>query len=237
MNTFKKTLTVVAIGAQLLSQTLPVCAQGVKNRPAVDRPDEAQIAIHSQTAYDLSKLNAKWTEYTSNAAFKALVDKAKSEGFERIVDNDKFAWGFEGTFKRGASPKMLSAEACAFDFIKKGPTSQMASMVFRNDGTEVYRALIIFPAGATSVQSAIAGAVEYYVDKSGTIQRAHSFKTCFNSCLLNSAAFCAVVLTPCAAAATLIGFTGAGMPFALGLLASCAGLACVFPMAVCAVRC
>ncbi len=219
------------------SQPATVLAAPKDDRGSKSKEMEMQLQGHKQ--FNNETLEGKWSQYSADKDFKTLVDKAKKDGFERI-GKDRTAWGFEASDTRwkDAAGKAVPAEVCAFDFMKKTPDGvQMASLVWKHVGDDFYKALVVFPKGETDPEKALNGMVEYTVDANGDIQLAHSFATCWKSCLLASAGFCVAATGACAGLAAAIGLSGVGVPVAIGILASCAGAFCLIPMAVCAVRC
>lgn len=230
MNILKKSTAIVVTATLLFLQSAPVFAQ-----PKAGGAGEANF--RSMEQYNIKKLEEKWAQYTKDKGFNALVEKAKRDGFTRIGNDARTAWGFQGQFTKGASDRAVAAEVCAFDFVKKTPEGvQMASLLWRQVGSETYKAVIVFPVGETDANKAFVNSVEHYADANGDVQLARSFRTCFNSCLLNSAAFCGTLAAACFGFVLTIGVTGIGLLPALGILGACAGL-CAMPIAICAVRC
>ena len=200
-----------------------------------------KITNHKQ--FDIKTLESKWTTYTRNPGFKILLDDVKRQGFTRIENNERTAWGFDADFT--IDPALSSpqdTEICAFDFYKKTSTGvQFCSMLWKKVGGTLYRAYIIFPEGEKDVAKAFEKSQEFFVDENNKIQKAKSFGRCWSRCLDKrfSSANCAGAMVVCGAAAGGLVLAGIGVttPIALGAFAFCAGITCLFPLATCAAAC
>jgi len=231
MKTIKRISTMLVVIFSIISYTGQ--AQNCNNGKILD---------HKQ--FDLRTLESKWDTYVKNPGFKALLEEVKSQGFTRIEKNDKTAWGFKADFvsdaELGTSPQ--EAEVCAFDFYKKTPGGgQLCSMLWRKVGGTIYKAYIIFPEGEKDAARSFEKSIEYYADENNKIQRAHSFGKCWAKCIFKrfSATNCAGAIVACGAAAAGLTALGLGIttPVALGIFGACAGIACLYPLAICAAYC
>lgn len=198
----------------------------------------------STTAYSIDVLEQKWAAYVNDPGFKNLLLAVSKQGFVRIANNNKAAWGFKGSYipdslnNNGVQP----TEICAFDFYKKTATGgQMCSMVWRKVGGTVYRAYIIFPEGITDFAKAFEASTEFYADENNQIQKAQSFGKCWARCLRRDfkASNCVNAMISCGTAAATLTTLGIGVttPIALGIFGSCAGVFCLLPLAICAAVC
>src|SRR2546430_6280828 len=73
--------------------------------------------IDELKSFNLSELEKNWSTYTKDKGFSILLAEVKKNGFERLANNERTAWGISGHFKGHKT-----VEVCGFDFYKKTPT-------------------------------------------------------------------------------------------------------------------
>lgn len=200
--------------------------------------------VQMKKQFSLAELESKWAIYLKDPGFKAVADNLAGLGFKRIANNDKFAWGYTGSFTSdtvlGTSPQPV--EVCVFDYYKKTATGgQMATVVWRKVSETIYKAYILFPEGVKDVATSMERSLEYYADNTNKIQKADSYGKCWSKCVFKrfNATNCAGAITACAGAAAAAAAAGIGVttPIALGIFAACAGVFCLYPLAVCLAYC
>ncbi|HTR29666.1 MAG TPA: hypothetical protein VMH27_10375 [Puia sp.] len=212
--------------------------------------------------FSAEQLKSHWEKFTADPGFSALLQDAKSKGFTQI-QNDKAMYGYQGTITDG-NGKEHEVIFCAYDFYNpKAEKGQGCSMIWKRVDGRLYKAYLIFPEGEKDFSKAMAGAMEWYADEEGKVQRAHSWGSCFLKCVqtdgkapgidvdikngkvniggttytLTCSTSCFVGAIVCTAAAGAVAASGAGVPFAIGMMAVCAGLTCAPCLTMCAIGC
>jgi hypothetical protein len=219
--------------------------------------DEKKIDVFTP-----AQMRANWEKFSKDEGFSALLKDAKTKGFMQVI-NEKAMYGYEGVSK-DENGKEQPVLFCAYDLYNpKAAKGQGCSMVWKKVGNRVYKAYLIFPEGERDFDKAMGGAMEWYADDNAKIQRAHSWGTCFAKCVktdgkapgldvdikngkvkiggstytLTCTTACFTGAIACSAVAGIVAASGAGVPFAIGLLLTCAGLSCAPCAALCAIGC
>jgi hypothetical protein len=230
---------------------IPVCtfAQGAENTRKIE-------------TFTPEQMKANWAKFTQDEGFANLFKDATGKGFEKMT-NESAMWGYQGVFK-DENGKEQNVLFCAYDFHNpKAPKGQGCSMIWKKVGNRLYKAYLIFPEGEKDFDKAMKGAMEWTVSDDNKVERAHSWGTCFLACVhtngtapninsdikngklivgggsfkINCTTSCFAGAIVCAAAAGAVAATGAGVPFAIAILATCAGLTCAPCLATCAIGC
>ena len=244
----KMTLVSLLVGLMLSSISFNASSQGKDKGKGKDNLEKSAGAEKSKVdklkVFNLNELEGNWTKYTKDPNFKILLDDLKKKGFTRIEKNEKTSWGYEGKLLRDSLVSSVSeaVEICAFDFHKKTATGgQMASMVWRKVGNEIYKCYMIFPENDKDTQNALEKTQEFTVTENGKIEPSNSLGRCWSKCVFErfSAFGCAGAMALCTGAA--VGLVAAGLGVttgvALAILFSCAGVFCLSPLAICLAYC
>jgi hypothetical protein len=240
--------------AWLIAICLIVCTL-----PSVGQERENPRKIQTFTA---AQMRANFAKFTQDAAFGALYKDARSKGFQQIIREDAM-WGYEGvvTDAQGKEQKIFF---CAYDFYNpKASNGQGCSMIWKKVGDRLYRAYLIFPEGEKDFDKAMSGAMEWFAEDDGKVQRAHSWGTCFLKCVhtngtapglsvdikngkllvgtstfkINCATACFTGAIVCSGVAAVVAASTVGVPFAIAELAVCTGVTCAPCLAACAIGC
>jgi hypothetical protein len=136
----------------------------------------------SKGTFTREQMSKHWMNLSKDKGFTELGKAIKAKGFEKL-EEETSAYGFEGTYT-DPSGKATKVAFYAYDFKNKNAKKgQGGSLIWRQIGDKVYKAYIIFPEGEKDINKALEGATEWYADKEGKVQRAHSWNTCFLSCV------------------------------------------------------
>ena len=243
----KMTLRSVFAGMILFSISLNVSAQHKGKTPKSNAEKSAgaqKSTIKNMRVFKKNDNDANWGKYMKDADFKLLVQNLKQEGFKKADEHENFSWGYSGKLIKDSTQSASAGEdveICVFDFYKKTAGGfQLASIVWRNVGGDIYKASMVYPENEKELQPALVNAVEKTVEN-GKIVLAHSLSRCWANCVFSrfTALNCAAALTVCGGAAVALVALPLGVTqgAALAVLAGCAGAFCVLPLAICLAYC
>ena len=244
---FKMTLRSVFAGLIVFPISLNVSAQHKGNTPKSNAEKSAgaqKSTIKNMRVFKKNDNDANWGKYIKDADFKLLVQNLKQEGFKKADEHENFSWGYSGKLIKDSTQGTSTGEdveISVFDFYKKTSAGfQLASIIWRNVGGDIYKASMVYPENEKELQPALVNAVEKTVEN-GKIALAHSLSRCWANCVFSrfTAVNCVAALTVCGgAAAALVALPlGVTQGAALAVLAGCAGVFCVLPLAVCLAYC
>jgi len=225
---------------------LSVLAMGpdsVGAQPPPPTPQPAEVAPRDWTAIEGSEdpLSAKemdqtWRELANSSRWKALLSDLQEKGFGRAKGLTR-QWGVRVGMKdgKGVAWKTLF---CIWDF--EHPTSKESGAVVyarkrrvspgsSSQASDTYMAYIIVPAGRNDLDAAR----EWFVDATGKVAEAHSWKSCMKKNLVKTCSGpCVAAIPICVTAATTSGpFSPAAF---LGCLAVICGSCLMIVNVVCA---
>jgi hypothetical protein len=225
--------------------------------PAVPVLPDPVVEQGKLTTQPLSSamLKAQWGQFGKDKGWSALLAKAQAEGFQRI---EAASWGLKGQ-GTDAQGKTVDVLFCAFDFYSpsaRGKKSfQTASLIWKQVGTQVYKAYIAFPKGVTDLEAAFASSKEWFAQPNGKVQLAHSWGKNFRKCInggnhsvsvevgnvkikvkADCKSQCLSAVAVCGGAASILEVASGGLG-TVPLIATfgiCAGIACGQCFAMCA---
>lgn len=216
--------------------------------------------ILSQTNFSPEEMKKMLAKFSSDPAWSALMKDVAGKKFKQL---EKSSWGFSGEVIDAAGKKQ-EVLFCAFDFYNpNSKTGQGCSMIWRKVGSETYKAYLIFPEGEKNTEKALANSQEWFANDKGEIQKAHSWGKCFLKCVqtsgqapgldvdikkgrvkiggstfkINCATQCFTGAIACSGVAAGVAVSGVGVPFAIGILATCVGVTCGSCVSLCALGC
>ena len=244
---FKPISGTVLGGMILLSMSLNVSAQHKGATPKSNEEKSAgaqKSTIKGMRVFKKNDNTTNWGKYMKDADFKLLVANLKQEGFKKADEHENFSWGYSGKLVKDSTQAGATGEnveISVFDFYKKTANGfQLASIIWRNVGGDIYKASMVYPENEKEIQPALEKAVEKTVEN-GKIVLAHSLSRCWSNCVFSrfTAINCAAALTVCGGAAVALVALSLGVTqgAALAVLAGCAGTFCLLPLAICLAYC
>jgi hypothetical protein len=135
----------------------------------------------SPVVFNESEMKSMWDQFRRDKGWETLEKEVARKGYVRIT-NKEASWGFHGTIvdTRGVTREVMF---CAFDFLNSKDTKQGCSMIWRMVDGEFYKAYVIFPSGERDIDKRFANSEEWFVDRQGAVQKAHSWGKCFRACV------------------------------------------------------
>jgi hypothetical protein len=126
--------------------------------------------IENEAVFSSSEMDKMWGTFSEDKGWQSLMREARRKGFGR-KKSEKSAWGSRGVLvnENGTREDVLF---CLYEMEKKG-SKESCSMIWAKQGTRMYKAYFVTPAGKE-----IEDSDEWYADESGAIHKAHSYSSC-----------------------------------------------------------
>jgi hypothetical protein len=246
---------VALLVAFVIVSTLQIVRAGEKEL-ITEKLDNSNLGkeIIDQDIFSPEEMQSNWKKFMDDKSWKALFDDVEAKTPFKRINHEKAAWGFKGIMvdEKGKKHQVMF---CAYDFYNpKEKSGQGCSMIWKKVDDDVYKAYIVFPAGEKNMDKALAESKEWFADRDGKVQRAHSWGKCFRECTqqgkhsvsvgdikikANCANSCLAAVAVCGGvtAALSIATGGFGVPVTVAIFAGCAGVACGQCVAICALGC